>query len=142
MARTIVNLSGIALLVPLLLVGCDSDTRCALRGCAAPPVEIELVAPDGGYLATLIDGDTQREHLCDLTVEGGEVSASGLLCATASTPTAFGFYEIESSSVTIRIEGSGLSTEVAAPLEYDVSFPNGRECAPRCIASRLSITLE
>lgn len=97
------------------LIGC---TGLVIEVTGAPsqtPITVVVTAPDG--------------------------STRSATCTSATGTCPFSFSDFTPASVTIRVSSGGRTTEVTRAVTYEVSRPNGPECAPECRNARVPVAL-
>jgi len=108
--------------------GCDvvSPTACTLIGCTGLVVEV-TAAPGMTPLSVVV------------TAPDGSTRSSTCTSATGTCPVSFA--DFTPASVTIRVVSGTQSIEVTRQPIYEVSRPNGPECAPECRNARVTVVL-
>jgi len=121
------------LTITLLLVAafgsaCDvvGPSACTVIGCTGLVVEV-TGAP------------AQTPMTIVVTAPDGSTRSTTCTAATGTCPVSFP--DFTPASVTIRVSAGAQTTEVTRQPIYDVTRPNGPECAPVCRNARVTVVL-
>lgn len=129
MAMTIPHavLASAVLLGAALSSACGAvGPSCTLIGCTG--LVIEVSGAPGQSPVTVV-----------VTAPDGSTRSATCTSATGTCP--FSFNDFTPASVTIRVSTATRTTEVTRQLAYEVTRPNGPECAPECRNARVTVAL-
>ena len=106
--------------------GVGSPGPCTLIGCTG--LVVEVTGAPGQTPVTVV-----------VTAPDGTTRSSTCTGATGTCPVSFP--DFTPASVTIRVSTSARTIEVTRQPAYEVTRPNGPECAPECRSARVTVVL-
>ena len=115
-------------LVATLGSGCGllGPSGCTLIGCTG--LVVEVTGAPGLTPVTVV-----------VTAPDGSTRSATCTSPTGACPVSF--FDFTPASVTIRVSAGAQTTEVTRQPVYEVTRPNGPECAPVCRNARVTVVL-